>query len=113
MIIKLSQAIGMKLCSIVKSRDEMKWLLVFEDNKFCQLTIEHGYEFGDEVIDDDLEFDVVDYSEESMLKAGLLDYEPVKKLLEEQEALEKKQREAIEEGERITYERLKAKFESR
>lgn len=84
-----------------------KAALVFTDDTFCLLTIESGYDPGDEWI--------VPYAEElhpyefhDAVEAGILSQEEADAINEEEN---RKQKLKNEEKQRKQYERLKAKFE--
>ncbi len=88
-------------------------VLVFDDHSKCQLSIDRGYDYGDEEICDNEDFDPSYYRDEVLLATGVVDANFVaerERLRVERERAATERREAKEAEE---YERLKRKFESR
>lgn len=113
MFTKIEEAIGKKLSGVVKSTTRGRLVLAFDDGSMCQLSIDCGYEAGDEEIIDDGDFDPSCYCVDELLAAGVVDANFVAeraKLLDERARANKQRQEALEAEE---YERLKRKFEPR
>ena len=88
-------------------------VLVFDDGSKCQLSIDLGYEYGDEEINDEDDFDPAYSRDDVLLATGVVDANFVaerERLRVERERAAKERQEAKEAEE---YERLKRKFESR
>jgi len=112
MFTKIEDAVGKKLCGIAKSINGSRMVLVFDDGSNCQLSIDRGYEDGDEEINDDDHFDSSCYRDEVLLATGVIDANFVterERLRVERVRAANERKEAKEAEE---YERLKRKFES-
>ena len=113
MFTRIEDAVGKKLCGVAKGTGGRRMVLVFDDGSKCQLSFERGYEYGDEKIIDNDDFDPSDYRDEVLLATGVVDAHFMaerERLRVEKERAAKERQEAKEAEE---YERLKRKFESR
>jgi hypothetical protein len=113
MFTRIEDAVGKKLCGVAKGTGGRRMVLVFDDGSKCQLSIDRGYEYGDEEISDNDDFDPSYYRDEVLLATGVVDANFVaerERLRVERERAAKERQEAKEAEE---YERLKRKFESR
>ena len=108
---KLECAVNKKLLHVIPNLMNSMWLLVFEHGTICQVGMDHDFEPRYSELKDVLKFEDVEYSDEALFRAEIINAEYVERKRDE-EREERQRRELLrEQMDRAEYERLKAKFE--
>lgn len=106
--VKIAEAAGKTIKACIPKWDNCELLLLFDDDTYAFLEVQRGYDPGDEEIVDG-SFNVLDFGEQALVEAGVLDANTAKDMRAEYEA---KCDAAKRERDRQQYERLKSLFET-
>lgn len=106
--VKIAESAGKTIKACVPKCDNSGLLLLFDDDTYAFLEVQRGYDPGEEEIADG-SFNVLNFGEQALVEAGVLDASVAKAMRAEYEA---KCDAANRERERQQYERLKRRFET-
>ncbi len=106
--VKLSQSISKTIAGVELGR---QCLIVFTDDSFATLSIDRGWEPGDEEIKEEESLDVFEFGDEVLSRAGLLTPDEMRAIRRQREEKDRAARFALQEAyDRLEFERLKKKF---